>query len=112
MLEITDACTHVLAFTAGKTFDGYVGDILLRSAVERQMEIIGEALGQALRIAPVLSEHITDSRDIVRFRNQLIHQYAYVMHNIVWDIIHHELPRLQQEALALLEIPEDSQSEQ
>jgi uncharacterized protein with HEPN domain len=56
---------------------------MIRSAVERQFGIIGEALVQALRIYPELESHITDIGRIIAFRNRLIHGYASVSDEIV-----------------------------
>jgi predicted nucleotidyltransferase len=46
IFDILQACKHIQQFTAGKSFDEYTGDILLKSAVERQFAIIGEALSR------------------------------------------------------------------
>jgi len=42
--DMLQAARSVLAFTSGRTFEEYLGDLMLRSAVERQLEIVGEAL--------------------------------------------------------------------
>lgn len=49
LFDISEAAALVTSFAAGKTFADYEHDPLLRSAIERQLEIIGEALSQALR---------------------------------------------------------------
>ncbi len=54
--------------------------------MERQFEIIGEALSQALRLHPDLSNRFTDYRRIVAFRNRLIHGYAFVSGEVVWGV--------------------------
>ena len=58
---------------------------MLRSAVERQFEIIGEALSQLSRVDPEMSAKIPDLPRIVAFRNVLIHGYASVDDQLVWD---------------------------
>jgi uncharacterized protein with HEPN domain len=52
LYDIRQAVRHVLDFVAGKNFEDYQGDLLLRSGVERQLEIIGEALNQLAQVAP------------------------------------------------------------
>ena len=49
---------------------------MARSAVERQFEIIGEALGQLARLDPAMAERITDFRRVIAFRNILVHGYG------------------------------------
>lgn len=78
---------RVAAFTAGKSFDGYRADLLLRSAVERQLEIVGEALNRLDRVDPDCGREIPDLRRIVGFRNVLVHGYASVNDRMVWDIV-------------------------
>ena len=56
-----------------------------RSAVERQFEILGEALNQWSRIEPFISEAIPGLPRIVAFRNLLIHAYSTVDDALVWE---------------------------
>jgi uncharacterized protein with HEPN domain len=67
---------------------------LVHSAVERKFEIIGEALRQLARLDPAMASRIPDMRDIIAFRNVLIHGYAVVEHNQVWRIAQSSLPNL------------------
>ena len=101
--HIKKACGLIEEFTSGRTFEEYQQDAFLRSAVERQFEIVGEALNQALKIFPELSEHITDSKRIVSFRNRLIHGYSFVSNHIVWGILESNLDVLKEEVEVLLE---------
>ena len=59
--------------TAGRNFAEFDTDPMLRSAVERQFEIIGEALGTLARVDATIAARIPVLRDIVAFRNILIH---------------------------------------
>lgn len=106
LLDIVAACDLVSEFTADKTFDEYAGNVLLRSAVERQLEIVGEALRAAVRHQPELAAQITDVPAIIAFRNQLTHAYSAVDHRTVWGILERRLPLLRSEVDALLRRPQ------
>jgi uncharacterized protein with HEPN domain len=83
----------IAQFTAGRDFDAYLADIMLRSAVERQFEIIGEALTQLAKLDPATAAQISEYRGIIGFRNILVHGYANVNHRLVWAKIEtHPLP--------------------
>lgn len=77
--------------------------MVIRAAVERQYEIIGEALRRAIDIKPGLVEQITDARKIIAFRNQVIHGYDVIDHTIVWGVVERYLLTLLAEARALLQ---------
>jgi uncharacterized protein with HEPN domain len=79
------AAQRVHDFIADREFSDYQQDVLLRSAVERQFEILGESLNR-------LSRAIPDLPRMVAFRNILIHGYATVDHAIVWDVAITRLP--------------------
>jgi uncharacterized protein with HEPN domain len=71
--DIRRAAIAVLDFTRGKSFADYESDELLRSAVERKFEIIGEALNRLRKISPGLLARIHEHRSIISFRNILVH---------------------------------------
>ena len=75
---------------------------MLRSAVERKFEIIGEALSQLLRSFPDFRGRISLVADIIAFRNQLVHGYATVRDDMVWEISQVYLPQLHAEVTQLL----------
>lgn len=102
LFDIQEACQLITEFTAGQTFDDYKNNAMLRSAVERQFEIIGEALNQMLKLEPSLTSVITDSRRIVDFRNLLIQGYAKVSNEVVWGIVQSNLPIITQQVNQLL----------
>ena len=99
---IDRAAGDILSFTQGKRLEDYEKDAMLRAAVERNFEIIGEALSQAARFFPSIAGRITDEQQIIAFRNRLIHGYSTVRHALVWDIVQSKLPKLKQEAGQLL----------
>ena len=89
-------------FVAGKALADYATDAMLRSAVERQFEIIGEALNRLSKTEPSVADQITGAPRIIAFRDILIHGYDLVDYEIVWDVIETHLPVLRQEVEALL----------
>ena len=91
-----------IVFLGGRSLSEYSSDIMLRSAVERQLLIIGEALGQFTGRFPDLSQRITSHAEVIAFRNFLVHGYSFVADAIVWSIIHSDLPVLQREVAELL----------
>ena len=105
LFDIQRACAFICQFTAGKDFSTYSSDVLLHSAVERQFEIIGEALSRMLKFDSSLNARITSSKQIVSFRNVLIHGYATISNKLVWEIIEAKLPILQQEVEQLVMEP-------
>lgn len=75
---------------------------MLRAAVERMLEIAGEALAQLAKMDAALAERISDHRRIIAFRNVLIHGYSGVDDRLVWDIVETKLPVLRAEVESLL----------
>jgi len=103
LFDIAKACSLLSRFTAGKTLAEYSNDPLLRSAVERQFEIIGEALRHAVDLDPELGGRVTHAGRIIGFRNRLIHGYATVSDEVVWGVLESALPTLRKEIEALLQ---------
>ncbi len=83
-----------------RTFIAFRQDIKTRRAVERNVEIIGEAMKRILQKEPMLD--LPDARKIVDTRNRIIHGYDTVSDEIMWDIVETHLPVLQQQVAALL----------
>ena len=105
LYDIGQAAATLGQFTSGKTFLEYEADPMLRSAVERQFEIIGEALRRLAKEDPEVAARVPEHGRIIAFRNILIHAYAEVDHRIVWDILRSKLPALRREVESLLESP-------
>ena len=78
----------------------FENDLKTRKAIERNLEIIGEALNRILKLDPTIQ--ITDSRKIIDTRNRIIHGYDSVTADIIWLIISKSLPILQREVKNLL----------
>ena len=100
--DIRRAGELIARFVDRKHLADYVEDPLLRSAVERQFEIIGEALKRLTKTDPAAADQITHTSRIISFRNILIHGYDLVDHEVVWDVLQTHLPVLRQQVQALL----------
>src|SRR5437016_2051722 len=74
--DIVEAGESIRRMTAGVSFDEYKRAEIRRFAVERQLITVGEALSVALQIDPTLRDRITEARNIVDFRNMLVHGYS------------------------------------
>ena len=108
LFDVQQAVLRLIEFTQGKSLDDYRQDVLLRSAVERQFEIIGEALNQLSKIDLHAADRITDYRRIIAFRNILIHGYAEIDDRIVWGVVEGQLSQLKRDVNALLtDSPDD-----
>ena len=99
--DIEEAAKAIARFIAGLNGGAFVADELIQAAVERKFEIIGEALNQLSKFDPVLARRIPDFRDIISFRNLLIHGYAAVQQDQVWRAATESLPRLRLAVAAL-----------
>ena len=87
-------------FSKSKKFETYVSDIRTKRAVERNIEIIGEAMSRILKVDPNIK--ISHTRKIVDTRNRIIHGYDSVSEDILWGIIIRNLPDLEKEVKELL----------
>ena len=102
LADIDRAGADIARFTEGMDSGAYVGDALTQAAVERKFEIIGEALNRLQKVDPELADRIPRLRPIIDFRNLLIHGYASVMPERVWDYAENHLPELRRIVQALL----------
>ena len=100
--DIQRAVALLEQFTAGRSLRDYRRDAMLRAAVEREFEIVGEAVAQLARVDESMAARISGYRRIIAFRNILIHQYADVDDRLVWDVVETNLTTLASEVNALL----------
>jgi len=83
-----------------RDFKLYLSNKMMRRAVEREFEIIGEALGRIEKLDTTLN--ISGKRQIISMRNRVIHGYDKIDNEIVWGIIMRHLPELKTEVDSLL----------
>lgn len=92
--DVEQAARRIIEFTRDKTRNDYLNETLLRAAVERQFEIIGEAINRLQRDNLALATGIRDYRKIIAFRNLLVHGYDVVSHETVWEAVEDKIPLL------------------
>ena len=78
-----------------RDFNVYNSNKMLRRAIEREFEIIGEALNNIDRLDPNLK--ISSKRQIIGMRNRVIHGYDKIDNEIIWGTIERHLPSLKSE---------------
>ena len=100
--DVGQALARIRRFVQGRAFVDYVADELLRSAVERQLAIVGEALWRLRSIDPSAAAGIRDLERIVAFRHVLVHGYASVDEKLVWGVIESRLDDLGSDVSACL----------
>jgi uncharacterized protein with HEPN domain len=101
--DVRAAAEFILRVTRGRTLADYRSNELLRPAVERHFEIIGEALVRLSKRDPETVMEIPDHPRIIAFRNVLIHGYDAIDDSRVWDAIQNNLPALYEQVKGLLE---------
>jgi uncharacterized protein with HEPN domain len=88
-------------FVSGLSFSDYQADIKTKSAVERQLGIIGEAVNNYKKLG---NHELTHTQEIIDFRNRLIHAYNNLEDEIIWAIVNRHLPKLKEEIIVLLHL--------
>ena len=82
------------------SFSRYILDLKTKRAVERNLEIVGEAMNRLVKGFPDFK--LSNSRKIIDVRNRIIHGYDSVSDDIIWTIIHESIPELKKEVEVLL----------
>ena len=102
LYDILNAIGEIEGFFADRTkaFTNYQADLRTKRAVERNIEIIGEAMNRLLKKDQTIP--ITNSRKLIDVRNRIIHGYDSVSDDIIWGIVIKHLPLLQTEVEELL----------
>ena len=102
LYDIRKAAGLLNEFVRDKTFADDQSDAMLRAAVEREFEIIGEAMTKLARVDEAAIARISEFKRIIAFRNVLIHEYADVDDRLVWDVVETRLPTLVREMGTIL----------
>ncbi len=103
LYDIVSCCEFVLEAAKGKTVEDYKKDRLLRSALERELQIIGEAMMQLDNISPETAEQISQHRSIIGFRHVLVHGYSNLDPNTVWNVVETKINILLEQTKKLLQ---------
>ncbi len=109
--DVQDCASFVVAASEGKNLAYYRRDRLFRQAMERNLEIIGEAIGRINTHDAEIASRISEHRRIVAFRNRLIHGYDLLDDALVWNTVKSEVPVLLSEVEGLLREQEEQSLE-
>ncbi|MBO5267566.1 MAG: DUF86 domain-containing protein [Muribaculaceae bacterium] len=85
----------------GRQYEIFENDVIFRKFVERNIEILGEAMNRILKIAPTIN--VTSARKIVDTRNYVIHAYDSLKPDILWAIVINHIPKLKSDILRLID---------
>jgi len=101
LLDILTAIDHIdIHLNGQRDFNLYQRSITIQRAVERKLEIIGEAINRIMKVDATVA--ISNARRIVDLRNRVIHAYDAVDELIVWSVVINNLPVLKQEVELLM----------
>jgi len=103
LCDMLDRGQFVNQLLSDRTLENLESDRVLRSAVERELMVLGEALYQLHQIAPEVAQQIDRWRSIIGFRHVLVHGYAALDLRTMWDAIKNDLPSLIQQIEPMLE---------
>ena len=103
LYDILQSIVEIESYFADKPkrFEDYLSDKKTQRAVERNIEIIGEAVNRILKVDSEFK--LENAHKIIGARNRIIHGYDSVSHEVIWSIIINHLPNLQVEVSKLIE---------
>lgn len=106
LYDVNAAIIEIEKYFEGKekNFFEYQQNTMLKRAIERNLEIIGEAINRILTKDVTFESKITDAKAIIGLRNQVIHSYDSISDEIIWSIIINHLPKLRTEITRLIEL--------
>lgn len=101
LLDVLNACEEVESFFEGKKiFANFQNDILRQRAVERNVEIMGEAINQLLKHDQTID--LPNAKAIIGTRNRVIHAYDNVTPEFLWSLVINHIPKLHEDVMRLL----------
>jgi uncharacterized protein with HEPN domain len=100
--DVIDAGNAIIQAVNGISLEDYEQSRLIRSSVEREFILIGEALKQLSQQNDALFTSIEEAPQIIAFRNKLTHEYVKVSNRLVWGVIEINLPKLVERCSELL----------
>ena len=83
-------------FSVGLSLEALASNVLVRSAIERQLEILGEACLRAVKVDPDIRQRLPEVAFAIGLRNKIIHGYDRIENAVVYDVLVHDLPVLEQ----------------
>ncbi len=102
LFDMLDSCRFLLEFTTHESVDRYVRDRPFRGTVERELQIVGEAMMQLRSLDSETAAQISESERIIGFRHILVHGYHVLNPDVVWYVVTEKLPILRSELEAML----------
>lgn len=102
LYDVTAAIEELESFLKGCTRDDFLHDRLLQVAVERELEIMGEALNRLCRFDNETFARIEHGSKIIGMRNVLAHGYDVIDYRIIWNTLEGDLPMLRRQIANLL----------
>jgi uncharacterized protein with HEPN domain len=96
LLDIQQSIDEIFIFLGeGRNFIAYQQDLKTKKAVERNLEIIGEAVNRIIKVD--VNFQIKNTKNIIGTRNRIIHNYDNISDEVIWTIVCRELPELKKE---------------
>ena len=99
--DLIAACRNIQNFIEGVSVVEYTENLLIKSAVERQFEIIGEILSRMSKEFPIAYANIRNARRIIDFRNLISHGYDVISDERVFQIVQENIPELLEDFLKI-----------
>ena len=109
LFDMQTAISDIDSFLEGEElkFETYRKNKMLKRAIERELEIIGEAMNRIIKRDPTYSDKIQDAQNIIGLRNQVIHAYDNISDESIWAIVINHLPQLKKDVDEILSSAEN-----